>query len=274
MVSNRKLMAPSNTSGPIGAVPFMEDAAKEISSLWDYAVVPVLDVGGTANDLVLMAEVPPNDLRLGNRYRFTPEMANTGAVTLVIPPLISPVQLKSRSGAPLASGRLQPGVSEDCVYDGGAFLLCADGVLVAAYQETIMAYETPNGASSIAVPAGWSTWPINTVVKNEIQLAAPQNGLIVLPPSTYDVTAIFPAFTINQSMFVIYDASLDIVFPQLRGGGSVGYGSRTSQCKIVLQAPKSISLRVWADVAWGAIPALGAPGLTEQRGGLIIRKIA
>ncbi len=273
----RKTPAPSNAQAPFPGPDVMEAINTEVTGLWQYVQVPLSDVAGTANAITANCDVALDQNRKGQKFTLTPTAANTGAATLNVNDR-GALPIINRDGSVLSAGRLIAGRMETVENDGAAFRLLQDKPpTTSGASRAIFAYQMPAGTAGQNSINGWSRYPLNTQVLNEIA------GLVfdgvaqqlTLPAGTYDLmaSAYFGQYT---GVLVPWNVSDNQMLAGIARVVSNNYTFLQCAGKITLAATKIIELRVAANAVASLGPPLNAtsPAIPEQYGFLDIRSIA
>jgi hypothetical protein len=277
-MATRKTPAPSNTPGLIAGAAALEAINTEVQALWQYVQVPLSAVAGTANDITANCDVALDTNKKGQKFSLTPVVANTGAATLSIntKPQLA---LKNRDGSVLQANRLAIGRTEIVENDGVAFRLMNDAPAVAGGNyRSMFAYQLAVGTDGQGLPVGWSKYPLNTLVMNEIPGLTFDGALnqLTLSARTYEFDAEVFSYA-SRSNMVLWNVTDNTAV--LTGVRSSSYSNTEKiRCvgKFTLAALKVFELRVFRLSNTG-VAGLGlnvnstAPALPEQYGFLDLR---
>jgi hypothetical protein len=278
MVAVRKTPAPSNMAGLLGGAATLEAINSEVQGLWQYVQVPLSNVAGTANAITADCDVALDANKKGQKFSLTPIAANTGAGTLSVntKPALA---LKNRDGSVLVANRLSIGRTEIIENDGVAFRLMNDAPAVAGGNyRSMFAYQLAVGTDGQGLPIGWSKYPLNTLVMNEIPGLTFDGALnqLTLSAKTYEFDAEVFSYASRSSM-VLWNVTDNSAV--LTGVRSSSYSNtERTRCvgKFTLAATKVFELRVFRASNTG-VAGLGlnvntsSPALPEQYGFLDLR---
>lgn len=272
-MANRRTPAPSNFSGAIGGVTFTEDVNEEVKGLWQYAQVPLSNVGGTANAITATCDVPLDAFKKGQTFTFKPTVSNTGSCIIVIDNF-SPRQIKNRDGTDLTAGRLVANRSEILTYDGSALILMLDKPVVNTVGSALFSYRLPSGTDGAALPAGYSTYPLNTIVQNDLSIGF-SNAQITLAVGTYEIefSAAVAGYAVTP---VLWNFTTGVKLNNVVRQSCYSYGSIRAKGNITLLSSQVIGVRVYTNSATGSqglgIP-VGIPSEQEEYGFLVVRRV-
>lgn len=280
-MANRKTPAPSNTAGTISGVAALEDINDEISALWQYVQVPLSNVAGTANAITADCDVALDLNKKGQKFTLTPTLTNTAAGTLSVnnKPALA---LKNRDGSAIVANRLAAGRTEIIENDGVNYRLMNDApAVVGGSLRSIFAYQLANNVNGQAYPVGWSKYPLNTLVINEITGLTFNGALnqLTLPARTYEIDA-FMATYYRGTAFALYSVSDgQVISGTVNSSPANNSGPTRLVGKFTLTAPKVVELRLHNNPTVGAAGVTGlgqasfssAPALPEQYGFLDLR---
>lgn len=278
-MATRKTPAPSNTGTDPAGPDYLEAVTAEIEALWKVAMVPLVDVGGTANAITAKASLAPLDVNtLGNKFTLDPVLANTGAATLQVDDRTAKTIL-NRDGSAIAAGRLVPGRVEFLEDRGASYRLLGDpppaGI---SLLRNVYAYQTAKGVAGAGVSAGWNAYPLNTTIHAEIPGVTfdAVTGRITLPVRTYSWVEASAYWYANNGGMFLWNVTDDAPFPGMFRRQETSYGSLYMAGKFTLAAPKVAEVRIYTGTAYGA-GALGTvlnisspSAMPEQHGGIII----
>lgn len=258
MTVNRKIIAPSNTPGAIAGAAFMNDAAEEIAALWRYAILPLSNVANPAdaNHIAADCDVPLVIAEKGNNLLLIPGIANTGAAFLSVNGLADK-EIVNRDGSSIAAGRLQAGRAEPLANLGTKYALLADNPPAAAgtILKAVFAYQLAQGNQSVAVSAGWQTYKLNTVIRNDLAGlgVALNTGLnqITLPSGAYEFEA--QAYIGNfKGGLYLWNVTDNVLVPGQARVQIQNYGSGRTIGQFALASTKILELRVYSSAAAAA----------------------
>lgn len=281
MVANRKTPAPSNALTPFNGTTTMEAINAEVQGLWQYAQVPLSNVAGSANDILADCDVPLDAYKKGQKFSLTPIAANTGPMRLNINNR-GLMSLKNRDGSALIAGRIAVGRTEAIEYDGVNLRLMNDQPAnVANSYRSIFAYQVANNVDGQGHATGWTKYPLNTLIINEIPSLSFDGALnqMTLQARTYEFDA--RAFIYyGTCAFLLWNVTDNQAVPgQVQTGQSTASGYTSNMnCvgKFTLTSTKVIELRQYWNTTASAT-GLGfkvgtvGPALPEQYGFLDLR---
>lgn len=283
MAANRKTPAPSNTAGAISGVAALEDINTEVQALWQYLQVPLSDPpGGTGagNSYLAVADVAVDLNRKGQKFTWTPDRANTGAVDLDTGAGALP--LRDRVGAALTAGRLAVGRTEIVENMGTELRLVLDAPVASqSLKRSIFAYQLGTNVNGSGTAAGWNNYPLNTIILNELGLTFNAGtGQITLPAGDYDwVEGSFHYVDARAAAF-LWNVTDDIPVPGIARQSVNGYTPLRFVGKFTLAAAKIVRARLYCSVAVGSTSLGTALNITspsaqpEQYGFLVIQRYA
>lgn len=272
MAANRKTKAPSTDPGLIPGAGFLEDLREEIAMLWRLAVLPLVNVAGTANAITADCLVPLLARESGNRFSLLPLAANTGATDVEINGLPGRA-LVNRDGSALASGRLAAGRMELIEDDGTSYRLLLDKPpLASTFLTNTYAYQTSNGVGPAGRPTGLSDYPLNTTVLNE-NAAIDFSGApaFVLAAGTYEFDAFVSTADGGADRLVLWDVVANVALASSVWSSNNYYGSRRLFAKMTLATAKTVKLRLYTPSGGGSYGHPVSFGTPEQYGFIIIR---
>jgi hypothetical protein len=279
MVATRKTPAPSNSASPFNGIATMEAINAEVQGLWQYVPVPLSNVAGTANDITADCDVPLDAYKKGQKFTLTPLAVNTGATRLNINGK-GLVSLKNRDASAVSAGRLAIGRTEAIEHDGVNLRLMNDAPASAnGNYRSIFGYQTGNGIDGQGHAIGWTKYPLNTLILNEIPGLAFDGALsrITAQARTYEFDA-RAIFYVGRGVLLLWNVTDDQAVPGQFQINAIAGNIITTSCigKFTLASTKVLELRQYWDQAVAAT-ALGfkvgtvAPALPEQYGFLDLR---
>lgn len=117
----------SGSSAPVTGADYMDSVAEEIRALWNYVVVPLTSVAGTANAVTADCVVPISAYTNGMCFRLKAASSNTGAMTLNVDS-IGVKSLVMQNGSAMLSGKVVSGGVYAITYDSAGDKFFAIGV--------------------------------------------------------------------------------------------------------------------------------------------------
>ncbi len=268
----RKTPAPSNAAAPFTGPATLEAINDEVRGLWRYAIVPLSSVGGTANAITAVCDVPLDVAQKGNGFLLTPVAANTGAATLNVGK--GPKALVNRDGSALAAGRLAAGVQEVVTDDGTSYRLAVDKPAASSAPPltALFAYQLARNTASANIVAGWQTYPINMQVQNNIPGLSLNAATFTLTLPNRPLRVRMKAFTNNADPAAVFlwnvSGAAPITANFVRQPACL-YGAIEAEGLITPATSMTAQVKVYAVSASGNFGEplnLGSPSTPEQYG--------
>ncbi len=254
---NRVVPAPSNTAGTISGTAFAEDVNAEISALWQYTQLPLSNSAGAANAYTADCDVTLDTNKKGQKYTWTPYAPNTGPSVLNINGKGN-VAVVNRDGSVLVAGRLSSTRTEIVENDGTSYRLMLDAPTSTGLLRSCFAYQTAAGVDSQATPAGWSKYPLNTLIDNNIPGVTfdAANNQFTLPARTFEIVDFVSAVAQGRIVPVLWNVTDNVLQAGMARQPNYSYGSIRTSGKFILTSAKVFELRIYTDRATG-VTALG-----------------